>query len=76
MDVDMRHVNALVLVDDLDLLVLVLCANSLVELLDYRNELRDNFLKILERPFFERFRKFRVVRVCSCLRYDIDRLVH
>ena len=50
MDINECHVHLLFLVDDLNLRVLVFSPNPLIKLLDVRNKLRNNLLKVLKRP--------------------------
>ena len=75
MDVNKCHVHFLVLVDDLNLRVLVLSLDALVELLDVRNELWNNLLKVLKRPCLKGFSKDCVVCVSTCLADSLDSVI-
>ncbi len=75
-DIDVSHVYSFVLIDDPNLLVRVFCTYSPVKFLDYGDQLGHYFFKIFKRPLLESLRKDRMVGICACLGYDINRLVH
>ena len=76
MDIDMGHVHALFLVNDLHPGILILLCHSLIQLLDIGHELGHHLLQIFQRPFFERLRKNRVIGVGAGLTYHLDCLIH
>ena len=76
MDVDMRHMHALFLIDDLDFGVLVLCTHTLIKLLDIRNKLGNHLFKILKRPFFQSLCKDGMVGICAGLAHNLDGFIH
>ena len=76
-DIDVRHVHLLVLVDDPYIFVLrIFLPYLLIQFLNNRHKLRHHFLQIFQRPFFQRLRQDRVICVSAGFAHHIDRLVH
>ena len=74
-DIDVRHVHSLILVDDVYALILISVANLLVQFLDDRNKLWNNLLKVSKRPFLKSLCEDSVVSVCAHLCHDLCSLV-
>ena len=75
-NVNMRHMHALFLVDNLYLFIGILLCDAGTELLDNRNQLRNNLLDIGKRPLFQCFCKNGVIGICTSLAHHIYRILH
>ena len=76
MDVNVRHMHPVVLIDNLHLGILILLRHTLIQFLDDRHKLRHYLFQICQRPFFKRLRQNCVVRVSAGPADNLDRLVH
>ena len=76
MDVDMRHVHPVILIDDLHLRILILLRHPLIQFLDDRHKLRHYLLQVLKRPFLQCLRQNGVVRISTGLADHVDGLIH
>ena len=76
MNVDVRHMHFLVLVNDLHLGVLIFCSHTLVKLLDNRHKLRHYLFQIFQRPFFQCLCKNSMVGICAGFAHNFDRFIH
>ena len=73
--INVCHVHSLILVDDVYALILVSVTNLLIQLLDDRNKLWNNLLKVSKRPFLKSLCEDSVVSVCAHLCHDLCSLV-
>ncbi len=76
MDIYVSHVNPVILIDNPDSLVLIFSCHLSVKLLNNRNKLWNNLLKILKGPLLKSLCKNSVVSVSAGLRYNPDSLVY
>ena len=72
MDIDMSHMNAFLLVDDIDLFIVEIASHPLIQLPDNRHQLRNHLFQIGSRPFFQSLCKDGVVGVRTRLSHHID----
>ena len=75
MNIDIRHVDVVLVVDDVDERVIVLRADTSVEIPDDRHEMRNSLLQIIFRPLLKSLREDCVVRISADIRDNPDRLV-
>ena len=75
-DIHMRHVNAAVLVDDRHLFPFVFCLSPRIQLENNRKQMRHYLLQVINRPFFQRFGKDRVVGIGTGSADNADRFIH
>ena len=75
MDINMCHMDSVVLINDLYSLIVIFRADTLIKFFDDRYKLRYNLFQICKRPFFQCFRQDRMVGVSTCLADYIDRFI-
>ena len=75
MNVHMCHVNQVVLVNDGKILLRIFCFDTLVQLADDRHQMRNNLLKIGDRPFLKCLCKDGMVGISAYMRYDLTSLL-
>ena len=76
MDVDMRHMHPVILINDLHLGILILLRHTLIQLFNDRHQLRHYLLQILKRPFLQCLRQNGVVRISTGPAHHVDGLIH
>ena len=75
-DIDMRHMYLIVLIDDPYILILrVFLPHPLIQFFDNRHKLGHYLLQIFKRPFFQRFRQDRMVCISAGFAHHLDRLI-
>ena len=75
-DVDVRHMHCVITVNNCNALILVFSSYFVIQHLDDRHELRNNFLQIVYRPFLKCLGKNRMVCVCAGSGNYVDSVVH
>ena len=75
-DIHIGHMDSLVLIDDIDGLVRILCFHPGVQFPDNGHQLGRHLLQIGNRPFFQGLRQNGVVGVGAGLFHHFDGLVH
>ena len=70
-DVHMCHMDQVVLVDDGKIFLRIFCFDTLVQLADDRHQVRNNLLKIRDRPFLKCLCKNGMVGISAYMRYDL-----
>ena len=70
-DINVCHVHSVHVINNVDSLVVEISSHSSVQIADNRHQLWNHFLQITDRPFFKRFRKNRVICICTWLAYNI-----
>ena len=68
-DIYMSHVDGIVAVNDSDAFIGKFPSYFIIQDLNDRNQGRDNFLQVRERPFFQCFCQNGMVRIGACLLY-------
>ncbi len=76
MNINMSHMDALVLVYDKKRLVVVLSSYLVVQHFYYRHKLRHYLLKIADGPFFQSLRQNSMVGIGTGLAYRLNGIVH
>ena len=75
-DIDMRHMHCVITVDNSNALILVFSSHFVIEHLNDRHKLRNNFLQVMYRPFLKCLGKDRVVCIRTASGDNINRIVH
>ena len=75
-DVNVGHVHRFIAVDNRHALILIFSSYLIIQHLDDRHELRNDFLQIVHRPFLQRLSEDRMVRVRACPGDNVDGVVH
>ena len=75
MNIDIRHVDVVLVIDDVDERVVILRAYTLVEILDDRHEMRNSLIQVVSRPLLKSLCEDRVVRVAADVRDNLNCLI-
>ena len=75
-DINMRHMHPLVLVNDLHLGVLVFFCHPLIQLFDIGDKLGHYLFQVSKGPFFQRFRQDRMVGISAGFAHHFNGLIH
>ena len=75
-DVNVGHVHRFIAVNDGHALILIFSSHFIIQHLDDRHELRNDFLQIIYRPFFQRLGEDCMVRIRTCPGDNVDGVVH
>ena len=72
MHIHTRHMYSVVMIDDTEIGICVVCAgNTVVKRFNVGNQVWDNFLQIFQRPFFKSFGEDRMVRIAAYTGNDV-----
>ena len=75
MNINVRHMHKIIPVNDIHPLILIILPHSCIQITDNRNQVRNRLLQIRNRPFLQRLRQNRMVRIGACLSYHIHRCI-
>ena len=76
MNINVSHVNRVISVNDGNALILKFSSYFVIQHLDNRHKLGNNFLQIIYRPFLQSLCQNGMIRICAGSGYNINGIIH